>query len=192
MTDNRSLCDKMQHAVITPKKKERRVDIKCMALKEELESSSANLQCEHTGAQIGNSLTKDTETEPLASFLRKGQRWNVIFDRRFTSAKKRCAAGINTLQTQSEEDLNVEGTSSFFHKKRGRIFRARQAPSLVPHVQVTSGGERQKTTRRKEQYKTDERMAIMRGTECNKDTQEPTASRSHVFTARRPCRRCVA
>ena len=34
----------------------------------------------HSGTQLGNSLTKDTETEPLASFLRNGQRWRVIFD----------------------------------------------------------------------------------------------------------------
>ena len=33
----------------------------------------------------------------------------MIFDTRFTPAKKRSAAGISTLQTPSEEDLNVEG-----------------------------------------------------------------------------------
>ena len=34
VTDSKDLCDKMQHTVITPKGKERRVDIECQALKD--------------------------------------------------------------------------------------------------------------------------------------------------------------
>ena len=109
VTDSKFLHDKMQHTVITPKGKERRVDIECLALKEGLETSAAKIFWVHSGAQLGNSLTKDTETEPFASFLRNGQRWRVIFDTRFMSSKKRGTAGISTLQTTSEEDLNVEG-----------------------------------------------------------------------------------
>ena len=87
------------------------MDIECQALKEGLETSSTKFFWVHSGAQLGNSLTKDTETEPLAS-LRNGQRWRVIFDTRFTSSKKRGAAGISTLEKPSEEDLKVEGPLS--------------------------------------------------------------------------------
>ena len=102
----------MQHTMITSKGKERRVDIECLALKEGLETFAAKFFWVHSGAQLGNSLTKDTETEPFASFLRNGQRWRVIFDTRFMSSKKRGAAGISTLEQPSEEDLNVEGPLS--------------------------------------------------------------------------------
>ena len=41
VTDSKGLYDKMQHTAITPKGKERRVDIECLALKEGLETSPA-------------------------------------------------------------------------------------------------------------------------------------------------------
>ena len=41
VTDSKGLYDKMQHTVITPKGKERRVGIECLALKEGLETSAA-------------------------------------------------------------------------------------------------------------------------------------------------------
>ena len=85
VTDSKGLYDKMQHTVITPKGKDRRVGIECLALNEGLETSAAKFFWVYSGAQLGNSLTKDTETEPFASFLRNGQRWRVIFDTRFMS-----------------------------------------------------------------------------------------------------------
>ena len=112
VTDSKGLYDIMRHTVITSKWKVRRVGIECLALQEGLESSSTMLFWAHSGAQLGNSLTKDTETEPLPFFLRNGHRWKVISDPRFMSAETRCAAGIRTPQTPSEEDLNVEGPSS--------------------------------------------------------------------------------
>ena len=54
-------------------------------------------------------LPNDTETEPFAFFLRNGQRWRLIFDTRTVSSETRGAAGIGTLPTPSEEDLDVEG-----------------------------------------------------------------------------------
>ena len=95
--------------MITPKDNERRVDIECLALKEGLETSAVKFFRVLSGAQLDNSLTKDTETEPFSCFLRNGQRWRLIFDARFMSSKKRGAAGIGALQRTSEEDLNVEG-----------------------------------------------------------------------------------
>ena len=68
VTDSKGLHDKLQHTVGTPKGKERRVDIGCLALKEGLGTSSAKFFWVHIGAPHGNVLTKDTETEPLASF----------------------------------------------------------------------------------------------------------------------------
>ena len=41
---------------------------------EELETSSAKFWWQHSGTQLGNDLTKSTETEPFASFLKSGQR----------------------------------------------------------------------------------------------------------------------
>ena len=98
VTDSKGLYDEMQHTVITPKGKECRVDIEYQALKEGLETSSTKFFFwVHSGAQLGNGPTKDTETEPFASSLKNGQRWRVIFDILFVSSKKRGAAGINTL-----------------------------------------------------------------------------------------------
>ena len=85
------------------------MDIKCLALNEGSETSSAKFFWVHSGAQLGNNLPKDTETEPFASFLRNGKRWKLIFDARFMSSKKRGAAGIGTPKTPSQEDMNVEG-----------------------------------------------------------------------------------
>ena len=50
VTDSKGLFDKMQHTVITPKVKERRVDIECLALEEGLEISAANFFGVHSGA----------------------------------------------------------------------------------------------------------------------------------------------
>ena len=69
------LYDKMQHTVITPTGKERRVDIECLALKEGLETSSAKNFWAHSGAQLGNCLTKHTETESFASFF---EEWTAL------------------------------------------------------------------------------------------------------------------
>ena len=74
LAHNKGLHDKMRHTVNTPKGKERRVDIECLAVMEGLETSSGKFFWVHSGAQLGNNLTKDTDTEPFASFLRNGQR----------------------------------------------------------------------------------------------------------------------
>ena len=100
VTDSKGLHDKMQHTVITPKGTERRVDIECVALGEGLGTSSAKFFGVHSGAQLGNNLTKDTETKQFASFLKNGQRWRLIFDTRFMSSKKRGAAGMSTTNTK--------------------------------------------------------------------------------------------
>ena len=65
----------MQHTVITPNGKELRVHSESLALKEGLETSSAQFFWVHRGAQLGNSLTKDTETELFASFFEK---WTTL------------------------------------------------------------------------------------------------------------------
>ena len=44
------------------------VDVGCLALKEGFGTSSTKFFWVHIGAPHGNVLTKDTETEPLASF----------------------------------------------------------------------------------------------------------------------------
>ena len=61
----------MQLIVITPKGRERRVDMVCMAWKEGLEASSPKLFSGYSGAKRGNSLTKDTDSEPLTSYPEK-------------------------------------------------------------------------------------------------------------------------
>ena len=66
VTDSKGLYDNMQHTVITPKGKERRVDIECQALKG-WRLPRPSCFWVHSGAQLGNSLTKDTETKPFVS-----------------------------------------------------------------------------------------------------------------------------
>ena len=55
VTDSNGLYDKMQHTVIIPKGKERRVDVECLALKEGLDTSSNKFflgtLCSTTGQQ---------------------------------------------------------------------------------------------------------------------------------------------
>ena len=75
VTDSNGLYDKMQHTVITPKSKERRIDVECLDWKEGSETSSAKFFWVHSGAQPGNNLTKDTETEPFASFF---EEWTTV------------------------------------------------------------------------------------------------------------------
>ena len=54
VTHSKGLWEKMQHTMTTPKGKERRVDIECLALKEGLETSSAKFYWVHSGASTGN------------------------------------------------------------------------------------------------------------------------------------------
>ena len=73
VTDSKGTLVRMQHTVITPKGKECRVDIECQALKDGLEDfhepSFFWYTVEHN---LGCGPTKDTETEPFASFLKNG------------------------------------------------------------------------------------------------------------------------
>ena len=100
VTDSEGLYGKLHHTVTTPKRKECRVGLECLALEEGLETSSATLW----------SATWDQfyrrHRDGTFCFL-NGQRWKVILDTRFVSPKNRGAAGTSTLQTPSEEDLNV-------------------------------------------------------------------------------------
>ena len=113
VTDSKGLYDKMQHTVITPKGKERRVGHRMIALKKGFgglpqPSFFLGNTVEHNWETV---LTKDTETEPFASFLRNGQRWRVIFDTRFYVFKENVICWDQyTGKKPSEEDLNVEGT----------------------------------------------------------------------------------
>ena len=109
VTDSKGLYDKMQHTVVAPNGKERGMH----GFERRIGDFLSQVFWVRSGGQLGNSLTKDTEAEPFASFLRNGQRWRLIFDTRFMSSKKRGAAGISTPQTSSEEDLLPrDGTST--------------------------------------------------------------------------------
>ena len=109
VTDSKGLHDKMLHTVITPKGKERRVDIECLALKEGLETCSTKFFGVHSGAQLGRSLTKDTGTEPFASSLRNGQRWRVIFDTLLCLRRNVELLRSVPEKNQVKRALNVEG-----------------------------------------------------------------------------------
>ena len=65
VTDSKRLYDKMQHTVISPKGKDRRVDIECLALKEGLETSSAKFFWVRSGAQLGRRVSPKTQRRNL-------------------------------------------------------------------------------------------------------------------------------
>ena len=75
--DSKGVYDECKQLVITPKGKERRID-----------------------AELANSLTKPHEPWQLALFYSSGQRWRLVYDEKFMSARKRKTAGLQPLQAE--------------------------------------------------------------------------------------------
>ena len=79
VTVSKGLYDKMQHTVITPKGKERRVDIECLALQEGLETCSTKFFFVYTAEHNWVTVLPKTQRRKFASFLRNAQRWSDIW-----------------------------------------------------------------------------------------------------------------
>ena len=102
--DSKGVYDKCRQLVITPKGKERRVDIELLSFKQGTESSDAKVWWVHGDAQLANSLTKTHEPWQLALYFSSGQRWRLVYDEKFTSARRRRQEGVPALQAHDDED----------------------------------------------------------------------------------------
>ena len=104
VTDPKGLYDKMKQTVISLKGLEKRVDIEAFGIKDSMNDTGLTVWWVHGDAQIGNSLTKPNEPHQLNLFFSQGQRWKLVYDTKFESAKKRKAKGIHAMADQCSED----------------------------------------------------------------------------------------
>ena len=102
--DSKGVYDKCQQLVITPKGKERRVDIELLSFKQGIESSEAKIWWVHGDAQLANSLTKAHEPWQMNLFFSSGQRWRLVYDEKFVSARRRKQEGVPALQAHEDDD----------------------------------------------------------------------------------------
>ena len=63
-----------------------------MAIVEHLERQSTTLRWCNSDQQLSDGLTKTGAQDKVAKFLNNGQRWNLVFDEKFTAAKRLRAA----------------------------------------------------------------------------------------------------
>ena len=104
VVDSKGIYDKCQQLVITPKGKERRIDIELLGFKQGVESSDAKLWWVHGDAQLANSLTKAHEPWQVALYFSSGQRWRLVYDEKFVSARRRKQEGVPALQAHDDID----------------------------------------------------------------------------------------
>ena len=104
--DSKGVYDKCHQLVITPKGKEKRVDIEIMSFKQGIEAAGAELRWVHGDAQLANSLTKATEPWQINLFFASGQRWRLVYDEKFTSARRRRKEGLPALQSHRDDDTD--------------------------------------------------------------------------------------
>ena len=80
---SKGLYDKCQQLVITPKGMEKRVDIEVMSFKQAFAASNGQVRWVHGDAQ------KPHEPWQLNVYVASGQKWRLVYDERFTSARRR-------------------------------------------------------------------------------------------------------
>ncbi|CAK0855515.1 unnamed protein product [Prorocentrum cordatum] len=84
---------------------ERRTAIEALALRRALEEGEAIVRWVHSHAQLADGMTKASQQafNVLHSFL-KSQRWKIVHDERFLSARKRSALGKGIFDETTETD----------------------------------------------------------------------------------------
>ncbi len=104
MTDSRGLFDKMKQLVLTPKGRDRRSDIEALIIKHSINMTELYVWWVNGSAQLANSLTKGSEPWQLKFFFSAGQRWRLVYDPYFDSARKRQQKGLGALEDVPQED----------------------------------------------------------------------------------------
>jgi hypothetical protein len=103
VSDSKGVFDKCKQLVITPKGKEKRVDVEALAFKQSVTTANVKVWWVHGDAQLANSLTKPSEPWQLNLYFTSGQRWRLVYDEKFQSARRRKAAGIPALADAGED-----------------------------------------------------------------------------------------
>ena len=85
---------------------DRRAAIEMLGLRNDLRRSKARLKWVHSHAMIADGLTKASQQayHVIMNFLR-GQRWRLVDDPRFVSARKRAAMGKNIFDDVDPGDI---------------------------------------------------------------------------------------
>ena len=103
ITDSTNLYDKIHRPAVVIKGAEKRSDIECISLRENIADNDTPLFWAHGGAMLANSLTKPHEKHQAMNYVNMNFRFKVIFDEERRSEKVRRKHGMNPLEDERVE-----------------------------------------------------------------------------------------
>ena len=98
ITDSRNAYDHLDKPYITPKGKERRVDLEMLTVKESQNRTGLKVRWVSSQAMLANTLTKKDEDIQMSKFIQLGQHWRIVHDVNMFSGKRRIRNGLNVLE----------------------------------------------------------------------------------------------
>jgi hypothetical protein len=108
MTDSKDLFDRMRCAETLMRGKELRTGLELMSLRQGVRECGTMIRWIHSDAMLANSLTKPSEPQQLALFYKLSQRWRLIFDEKFMSARRRKQHGLSPLDVNEVDETTDE------------------------------------------------------------------------------------
>ena len=130
MTDCQALYDGVVKSVLTGLgSDERETSIEALALRRDLEKGGNLVRWVHSHAQLADGMTKASlqAFHVLHSFLKR-QRWKIVHDERFLSARKKSALGKGIFDETTEED----------HADAKKLLETRRRNRQTPRAPATA------------------------------------------------------
>ena len=109
VTDAKNLYDKLHRATVTVKGAEKRATIEAISLRQNLERTKTTLRWVDGGGMLANVLTKVQEKGQGWLHMQLEFQWRITYDEKFMSQKKRRAAGLNPLESRTQDTQVVGG-----------------------------------------------------------------------------------
>ena len=90
--------------------KDKKFGLEAHALKQSLVECGTMTRWCHSAAQLGDALTKDSETAraPWELFVRRGFRWKLIHDPKSESLRNRAKRGLDILEETDEDEFAAD------------------------------------------------------------------------------------
>lgn len=95
VTDSTNVHDRMRSEIYVPKGPEHRTALELLGLKESIVRTRTPIRWVHSGAQLANPMTKDSEQQQFHRFFALGQEWKIPLMR---SARNRKKDGLDPLE----------------------------------------------------------------------------------------------
>ena len=93
-----------------PRSENRRSGFEALALKKNMEATGCLLRWTHSDAQLADCLTKDADKARASYELlqKRNYTWRLIYDPKYTAARRRNQQGIQVLDDMPEEAIDPE------------------------------------------------------------------------------------